>query len=500
MIKVIIADDEPVIARGIEKLLDLKALCIQIVGISNDGQEALEMVRCKKPDILISDINMPNMSGIELLKILKEEKSETQVIFISGYQEFEYARAALKYGAIDYLVKPINKQQLSDAVKKIIIQKQKHLHFIDFEKEVQINEEFIANDNYYFILNCSNDGGNSFSEGEKEIIHFSTNNILEELLKDNRGHWIINKENQIYILIYGKVASEIDHLRETLPDELMRNVKLRTHQSLTIAVSKVVDNINLVNEAYEMAKDAMNKKYFYSKGSIIYYRDIRTSKFSLEELYAVQESIAKAILSYDEKNVQAMIEYYMEVIKEVALWNPDRIINYCLGTMVFVKKYIKSNSIDLGENDFDAISVVLNEQETFCSLKTRVLKHYLKVYTEVLQYISDKDNPEILIIRAYIEEHYSENIKLDTLAELAFMNPNYFSGYFKKQVGVNFKEYLTAIRMREAEKILLTSDMKVYEIAEKVGFNDYRHFSDIFKKRFGELPSEYKNKILKITT
>ena len=120
MFTVILADDEPMILRGLERLIDWKTLEIEIIGTATDGNEALNLVKKLKPDILISDINMPELSGIELLKVLKDEERPPKVIFISGYQEFEYARDALKYGAIDYLVKPVNEKQLTLVLESII--------------------------------------------------------------------------------------------------------------------------------------------------------------------------------------------------------------------------------------------------------------------------------------------------------------------------------------------------------------------------------------------
>jgi two-component system response regulator YesN len=118
-----------------------------------------------------------------------------------------------------------------------------------------------------------------------------------------------------------------------------------------------------------------------------------------------------------------------------------------------------------------------------------------RIFEDVRKFQDEKIHRDIHKIKTYIADHYNENIKLQDLSNIIYLHPNYLSGYFKKQTGQNFKDYLTEIRMVEAEKLLLSSDLKVYAIAEHVGFTDYRHFSSVFKKKFDISPGEYKKRI-----
>ncbi|WZL83327.1 response regulator [Vallitaleaceae bacterium 9-2] len=486
----IIVDDEPLIVRGIERLVNWGKLGVEIVGTANCGEEALELIRNTGPDVVISDISMPDLSGIEVLKILNKENINTKIIFISGYQEFEYAREALKAGAFDYLVKPIDKQQLTEAVNKIAQDKQ----LTDFEISFLNDGEKLQSNGYYMFLNCKHDLDHTFSEEEKEIIYFSTYNIIEEITKKYAGHWVISKNNHIYVLTYHEEIMELEHVKNSLPTDIIESVREATTQLLSIGVSEVVEGINNVKFAYEMSNQVMEKEFFYGHGSVFYYKEEYTSKYKLEKLYELQENIAKEIIKFTKKKYLENCEYFINIIKEIALLDTKTIIHYYISTINFIEKDVIKKGIEIEGINLEELNKKLNAVHKFQELKNLMIQYFLKLYDKVNHYVEVKENQEILTVREYIKKHFRENILLETVANLVYMNPNYFSFYFKKQMGVNFKEYLTDIRMREAEKILMTTDKKIYEIAEYVGFNDYRHFSEVFRKTYGKLPSEYKQK------
>lgn len=511
MLKVIFADDEPMILRGLEKLIDWEKIGVKVVGMARNGQEALDLIDEHKPDLVISDINMPKFSGIDLLKRLNEEESEVKLIFISGYQEFEYARDALKYGAIDYLIKPVNEQQLLMAVQKVIdsvgIEQQQpitlELHIgddstgMDFEDLIADSQQhLIDEEGHYCVFCCYMDDVEACSEDELEILQFSVKNIIEDLLAPVKGHWIISKEDRIYILLYDHDVNEVEAVMSTLPREIIETIKGTIKQSVSMSTSNIVDDINDIQLAFKLSNERIKQRYFYGPGCVYNYSRSGQSKYTLEDLYKAQVSILDSINSYDRNKIYKVVKYYMEIVKDVSLWNKQSTLNYCLATLVFIQEHLVVASNQIKKRDFNVIKEAYEKTKYYeqaIDLMSQTCETYLQ---EIVSHISSHQNDEIKKVKAYIQDHYSEAIKLETLADLVFMNPNYFSGYFKKHVGVKFKEYITNYRINEAEKLMLGTNYKVYEIAEAVGFGDYRHFSEVFKKIKGQNPSEYRKRIM----
>jgi len=515
MFTAILADDEPIILRGLERIIDWKSLEIEIIGTALDGSEAMKLIETLKPDIFISDINMPKFSGIELLKQLKDKKYAPKVIFISGYQEFEYARDALKYGAVDYLLKPINEKQLTLALKSIIAEKiekngleehrKVHLTLIKDEKTDTVENDLITakqhiinTKSYFSMLCCGFDNKVSEKDEDFEITLFSTMNRIEQWLEDIEGHWVFHKNKRIYILIYHEAEREVEALVSRVPNELIHMIASELGVSISVSTGKIVKEINKIKESYQMAEDGMELNYFYGKKAVINYQENRHYKYNLEDYYSAQIKILDSIMSYDKSKINRSVVYYMDIVKDISLWDKKSAINYCLATVVFIVKHIKDSVIQIENTDIEYIKGILNATCYYNEMIVAMSQYFEKILDEIASIVSLNESSEINKVKSYIQEHYNEIIKLETLADLVYMNPNYFSGYFKKHVGVKFKEYLTNIRINEAEKIMMSTDKKIYEIAEAVGFSDYRHFSEVFKKIKGKSPSDYKNDILKL--
>lgn len=513
MLKAILVDDEPMILRGLEKLIDWKKIGVEIVGTGGDGLEALALIDRYDPDLAISDINMPNFSGIDLLKKLKAENKKTKLIFISGYQEFEYARDALKYGATDYLIKPINEKQLIAAIQKIVdeknINKQQpitlELHLdeqdgpLGLDEDIMISQkQFLGSEGYYSVLCCKLDESASFSQDECEIIHFSMRNIIEDLLGDDEGYWVISKNNAIYVLVYKDSLQDVEHLIGSLPGQMIQLIEEGTGQGVSISTSKIVDDLSAIRVAFKTANERMEEGYFYGKKAILSNQGHHQNKYSLENHYKAQVAILDCIHVFDHDRIHKTVGHYMDIVKDVSLWDKRSAINYCLATLVFIQQHLSDGTIALEKREFDQIRIDFENTyyyEQAIDLMVNLCEAYMQ---EIASYAKSHQNEEINKVKAYIQVHYAEQIKLETLAELVYMNPNYFSGYFKKHAGMKFKEYITSYRINEAEKLMLSTNYKVYEIAEAVGFGDYRHFSEVFKKAKGLSPSEYRKRLMDI--
>ncbi|MDC7236110.1 MAG: response regulator [Spirochaetales bacterium] len=498
MLKAILADDEPVIVKGLTRLIDWKQKGIQIAGSASDGNRALELVRTIKPDILISDINMPGHTGIELLKIINSEQIPTRVIFISGFHEFEYAHAALKYGAVDYLLKPISESQLESALLKAVDKP------FNSEKTGLPEPEALSppqlpdsGQGFYSVIQLcieSQDFTES-TEGEKDIITFSTANLIRDYFSDKElTHWILERDSRLFLLLFHSQEKHLELLVERHVYQIIRLIKESLNQRLIAAVGKTVDSSENLEKAFLCSQQIMENRFFYSDENILYYKDTRAKRYSLDDLYNRQQKLIESVVKYSPDKTGETINSYLTALRDVTFGNKEATISFCLGAMVSLKKTLETEEIHLNVLDFDD-QKVLNEAyklRSYMDLDQWFHSQLEIISGEYQAYRESRTHPEIDKIKKYIENHYSDNIRLQDLADLVFLHPNYISGHFKKFTGKNFKDYLTDVRMAEAEKLLTASDLKVYEVAEHVGFTDYRHFSEVFKKKFGVSPRKFK--------
>jgi len=531
--KVLLIDDEPIIVRGLKKLIKWNAMDTEIIGEFFEGSQAEQFILDKKPDIVVSDINMPGKSGIDLLKIIKEKNLSTKVVFLSGYQDFSYARDAVTFGAIDYILKPINKVQLQDAIHKAInllnkekeeVQVRQKLSGYETESKSLSFERFLDgmvlgyddagssidsfasygiddNDDYFTALNLEIDElgekASQLSAQEVQLIKFAVFNIFEQLIKSKDAGIVFYKRNNILGIIHGKNPEECEKLSCDIASQAVDLVKSSLGKSITIGLGKLVHGMGLIPKSYSDSNTALQTKYFLGGNKVLNIRDINRDGYRIEDLHEFQKLISKCVISNEKEKTFEKVNELMDIILGISYGNKDSALSYLLATIAFIKKQL----IDTGfpvVNFHTQDDGYLNEIQTLGSwddVKSWINDFIDRVFKTISASIKNREVVDITKVKDYIEANYDKNITLDTVASIACMNAYYFSSFFKKHTGENFKDFLTKIRMEKALKILMTSDCKVYEIAEKVGFNDSRHFSDMFRKYYGSNPADYKNKL-----
>ena len=201
MIRMILADDEPVITRGIRKLIDWEQLGIQIIGEYEDGKSAFQAILQNQPEIALLDISMPGMSGVDIIKECHGLQCRTNIIFISGFQEFEYAKAALEYGAADYLLKPVIREELMKAVEKCIVRLEGDRSGTDeasvnYKGKIEFSEETADQDMTYLPLIVYPVFSNKENEQIRHLIQFSLLSFLEEYFEEHKDGIVFSKENR----------------------------------------------------------------------------------------------------------------------------------------------------------------------------------------------------------------------------------------------------------------------------------------------------------------
>ena len=493
----ILADDEPVITKGIRMLIDWDNLGIEIVAVCHEGKSALHEILTRKPDLAILDISMPGKTGIEILKELRAAQAKTQVIFVSGFQDFSYARDALTYGAVEYLLKPVKREALLEAVGKCLPGAQRRI--------AQAEEPILSAEDAAYRSLSRPEATNyrvaavvipalaDREEMERQLITFSVFSQLEQLTGQREDVTAFQKREDIYLILSSAQpdrGDEIAHL-----ESLARSAEKATGWALGIVVSP--STAQMADVPVYAAECRKKCAYFYFwphlpqtilplAGPVFPNKDL--AGFRL-----LQNRIADSFVGQDWNKTAAMLEEYTDACAAIADGKQDSAVYYLLSCL----REITDRMAGLGmqENGAQLVDGLLESArhtKSYTALLALFEERVEKLHTEVSENLRKNDRKDIVKATDYIDRHYRENLTLEVLAGQIHMNPFYFSSYFKKQTGQNFKDYLNRVRMRHALELLIGTDKRNYEIAEEVGFKDYRYFTELFSRQFGRTPAAYR--------
>ncbi len=498
--KMILADDEPVITRGIQKLVDWNSLGIEIVGAFEDGKKALEGIIRLKPELALLDISMPGMTGIEILKECNAMEVKTKIIFISGFQDFEYAKDAIKYGAVDYLLKPVIEEELLHAVGKCLdskpqdakndelLEKDSEQKKADYSKLIMVeNTSYIPV--YAKILYESN-----VNEQMKKLIRFSLISFLEEYLDEKQIGITFIKNDNIVIVLKGISPSECQNVVEEMQEKAVR----ATNHQIGFIVGTKVSNMGEIPDAFDTCMN-MEGYFFFAKFLNRWVFHVGMTVFSnhsdSERLNDLREKILNSIVAQDMEGFKQAFEQFAKMICRVADGRKeDAGFYFCNAVRLMEEKMTSLNlsGLQLEMKNF----LEKGRQSGDYSEMVDVYQNYLVEYLNIIQKtVANNDRKDIQKAMNYIEKHYKENLTLNILAEEIHMNSYYFSSFFKKSAGENFKDYVNRVRIQHAVALIVSTNMKTYEIANEVGFSDARAFTEIFQRIYHETPSAYRKRV-----
>lgn len=501
----IIADDEPVITKGILKLVDWKNLGIEVQETYDDGEEAFKGIIAHQPEIALLDISMPGKTGLEILEEIKKLGIKTQIIFISGFEEFDYAKKAISLGAVDYLLKPIKKDVLIDAVRKCIsnekgitVSKANKVVYIQNDKklEVDIFKELVDEKSLlYHVVLIIPVLSEDLSSNEKKLLQFTMTSSIEEFLENKKNGIIFKKNEDLVCILKGNSSEEIHQMLLDLFDE----IREKTAQCIKLIVSNIIEKIQEIPLEYEQCIEGKRFLYFSERYKSVILNSIdQKAKVSSwdRDLTKVKTELIDSILSVNQERLEWSFNNLNRLIPELSLGRKEDACFYYYGCLKELKDKVEELKFPQLQEEPEMIFNMARKKEYF----SEMAQVYYKIFCEYSQIIEEtvKKNElqEIDEAKKYIESNYYEHITLEKIAEHVHMNPYYFSSYFKKHEGVNYKDFLTEVRLKHAVSFLVSSNLKTYEIAAEVGFGDARTFVKQFKKYYDESPAEYKKRIL----
>lgn len=525
MWRVLVADDEPVILSGIKRFIEECDYNCEVIAEANDGIEAIEMIEKYKPDIVVSDIQMPGATGLEIIKKFYDNINCPKFIFISGYDEFKYVQEALRYEAVDYLLKPVTVNQINEIIKKITeklsskttisalkeidTESDDFFKVIDYEncfeedsiykkfKEVKIyinNCLFIG---IYFNINFENNNGIEMQYERREFKKFIIYDYINNYYKNKNVGIIVKKDDlgcQVILVI--PKANRDDYIDKYIL-QLKRDVETEHNVELHVGIGSVIEDIGNIKYTIDEAKIASELYYFEQKDIIAY--DMFKCKINNKfESYENEVELVMDNLISRYGQVQKQIEIIFDKIEKIYYGNKNKVVNK--SSLLIENIYMRMKNYNLG---FEEIEVLknkvlseINNSNTFLELKKVTICYFNNIKEFILLNENIREKVEIARVKKYIQENYYKKITLKMLADMIGMNATYFSVFFKKNAGENYIAYITKVRMKEAHRLLISTDLLTYEIAEKVGYNTVRRFTDTFRKTYGLNPTEYKKKLL----
>jgi len=533
MYRILVVEDEALIRKGIVAKIKHNKFDFERIEEASDGREALAIMEKDHPDIVITDVKMPHIDGIELIRKAKELYQDMKFIIISGYAEFEYAEQALNMGVCGYILKPVTDRDLVDSLTRVIkdldnshkikeIYSKKEMlekHYDDLMLEKNLNQVLHAvkkeNGEYipgydedifgetekerYFLLAIFNIDGKTYYESsfkyqDLELIKFSMRNIMNEVECDCKKHIINNYQdnNQLLLIIMHKQKERLKLTAEKYIAKVFRYVVDLLGISVTVGVSGIAERLS--NDLYLQAKEAFDMRIIHKNGNVYRYDSLpitREYKLPSKEIRLLQKCIERKDYSnieivlkdiFSEKNLKGTSAEFIRII-----W--IEIIN-----MLFrVCGDVKADKGNVLEPSLLSEKIV----DRFESLD-QIVSYLYTTVIGALRAGYDVDmscNNKIKLAVHYIDQHYQEDISLNDLAYRFAMNPSYFSTVFKKVVGKNVTSYIADLRIEAACRLLKETQKSIVDISRSIGYEDIQYFYRVFKNKTGMTPMEFRKKV-----
>ncbi len=530
MLKVFLVEDEIIMREGIKKNVDWSGAGFEFAGEAGDGELAYPLIQKAKPDILITDIKMPFMDGLELSRLVKQELPETRIILLSGYDEFQYAKEAIEIGIAEYLVKPVTSVQLLDAVKKveqkIVKDKSKSgENKDDEEKQRQRLFRHMVSGKYPFseVLKEAKEQGiglaanaynvmllQIFSEEEETVFCEKVRTLLQKLerIANKTTNIIIAKQSreEYDFILKGTDELPLQQLTDACKNELADFFGGEAQMEYVAALGSPVERFSELKNCYEAASLSFSKRYLAERNQVIQEsteesdKPEDTAELKLGELNVAgmnRRQVEQFLYTGTRQEVSAFVEgYFSEIgngnVQSILLRQYVMMDLYVVAVSVLEKSGYRAQ--DLVERCGDA-----KEMTAYLTTLEQTKAYVKKVFETVMELRENgpdrKYEGVLQKAKAYIEENFAnDEISLNAVAAAVSLSPSHFSTIFGQEMGETFVEYLTGVRMEKAKQLLKTTGMKTIDIAFEVGYRDAHYFSNLFKKTQGCTPREYRNR------
>ncbi|MBS4206581.1 response regulator [Bacillus sp. FJAT-50079] len=528
--KVLIVDDEEDVRASIRLLIPWDKSGVNTILEAHDGNNAIELIKSERPEIIFTDIIMPSKNGMELLSWIQEYHQHSKTIVISGHDDFQYVQHTLKSGGLDYILKPIDRNEIIKSFENAITnwKKDEAKRSNDIQRGLVISQTkpVFLDKMFSNLLLQSQPNQEAFHELDKEfnltkynkfqlaiirtdmlqetVIQKFTNqidsldsiilNICNEIIyHEGYAFKHLNKENEILIITW----ENFSHFQQNLQKMNKAFVEI-LHTPFHFGISTIHQLPEDLQTGYREAKIALRQSNYVCGTQLIHsFKDIDSDKRNDLFFSDYSEAIVIAIKSNDNEKIEKAIGKFIQAIKKLDFITLDQ-FEYWRHEFLLMKSYLfkeiffeeKSEAVDqqlyFPLNKEGRLSIDLLEKELVqnCKLFARDLAEELR-----------KNHNIIFDIKRYIDNHFDEHLLLQSIADQFFVSREYISRKFKQEFGLNASNYIENIRIENAKVLLMNSELNISDVAYAVGYQDGRYFSKVFKKAVGVTPMKYKRRL-----
>ncbi|QGH36503.1 response regulator [Gracilibacillus salitolerans] len=497
--KVLIVDDEMLIRQGIINYIEWESEGYKIVGEASNGEEAIKLLESYRPHIIITDIVMPGMDGIELVKHVKENYPDTEVIVLSSFEDFDYVRQTFQSGVADYILKPkLNTEELLQTLNRVTQKQIKATNVNDSQSSMgdickkiiegyqSIREMDLARTHFPYDTFVLVEAFWNKRESSK-LSKTSIKNQLQQHLTNVKSHDIPLNEHSILFLT-NFASNELPKLKEAV-----HAIDKETGSSnLKWIISTPFQAIDELKTMYETNHLIIQQYHFYlSDRTFLFYDDLpeaaeKKAAFDLNHLiYLFKHKQFQEAFIYLNEHIGLLSNQYETDVFEFKSWLENIMFNIIvlLGNMKYDIQELEAEKYHY----FSGINEAFHVREAISIFDTFLAKVEKKVLPANAETTSN-----IQLLLDYIEENYDSHLTLSTLADHFHFNPSYLSSYFSKHHQEGFSEYLNHVRIKNARKMLVETDKPISAISEAVGYSDPSYFTKVFRKLTAKSPSTYR--------
>lgn len=533
MYRILLVDDEILVRDAIKENIDWKSIDCELVGDCENGKQAAEFVREHPVDIVLTDILMPYMDGIEFSKFLHENYPNIVIVIFSGFGEFEYAKKAIQYGVSEYLLKPVTAMELTGVIEKMKkkvdqqrIEKNKMDRLTKTSEKYRKNEQIIRSKNMEALVNCTTDVNQSIQRlaemgidisaaeyrvalfdidlysgmyqldaekrQESALMAFVLFNISDEIVtREDAGIAYQEGSNRVCILFQEKWSRNCTEKTREICREIQQKTKEVMGFDVSMGIGKWVKKPEELIQSHDMAAQTLQYRYLLGGNLLI----------DMEEQHPVQEiaideklsELKEAMKTGRKEEVDQILLDIENAIRQ-ALMEKSRACMYLQQVIRTMDNACEDISADMDRirEDRDELLRQVTEKKSFEEACKVVQKHTDRIFEILSEMNTSSSKRQARLAIDYIQNNYMDpDLSLNSICSYLNISTSYFSTIFKEETGETFTEVLIRTRMEKAKELLENTTMKNYEIAEKVGFSDPHYFGISFKKMTGCTPTEY---------
>lgn len=531
MLKAVVIDDEDIIREGLAEDVPWKKLGMRLVGQAENGEQGLRLIQRQKPEVIVTDVRMPFLDGLQLIERVKKELPDSYVIIISGHDEFKYAQQALRLGAFDYILKPIDlkyfeqllarvreshqrkrkqdrslrllaKNVLADIMSGLIAENQVQGALQSFD--VNLKAEF------WTVVILHLDRRHRSPDGSEEEFEIPFFRWFNQRLNDLEAHFRVvvvrNSSHEYIAVILSDDREEARRIAAEITGTVRLDLQSKGEVTITAGIGETQDRIEKLPLAFRQASEALNLKYMLGPNRDIFFSGsagMLNTDFIREldadvllETHRRVEDLIGAIRKGGRESVQDLIvEFEQELQRQAPVTVP--LVKFSAHSMLFqLLNFLRGRGLtpqDVQLDPLEAYKVITNSETAHEAF--RHLAAYVSRIIDRIELRRDRYGEIVEKVRAYVEDNYSRcDLSLEEVAEQVGVSYCHLSEIFKRTVGITFIEHLMDLRIQKAKDLIASTPMRFYEISYAVGYENPAYFSELFKRRVGMTPTDYKTR------